>query len=473
MVFSSVTFLFYFLPLFFLAFYATRCSKTVVAVFSIVFYAWGEPAFVVLLSGAILMNYWLGLRIEEAGNRGGARPWLALGVVLNLIPLALFKYSGFVLQTLTTIVGLSPKYALKYSFALPLGISFFTFHALSYLIDVYRRDVRAERNLRDMILYIAMFPQLVAGPLIRYKTIAGELHRPRVSLDRTADGVKRFVVGLAQKVLVANTVSASADAVFALPQGELSTLLAWVGIVCYTVQIYFDFAGYSNMAIGLALMIGFTFPINFNYPYVARSMTEFWRRWHISLSSWFRDYVYIPLGGNRLSPLRTYVNLAAVFLLCGIWHGAAWTFVLWGLAHGLLLVIERLGLDRMIARWPAALQHAYVLLLVMATWVLFRAESVGQAFSYLGVMAGVGAEAPFAPPLARFLGWDVLLALGAAAVGAGPYGARLGRRTLEGLSGAMRPLGSAAELGTLTALFVLVAMSLAGGAYNPFIYFRF
>ena len=472
MVFSSVTFLFYFLPLFFLAFYATGRSKTVLAVFSIVFYAWGEPVFVVLLFASILMNYGLGLRIERAEGRE-ARAWIAAGVVLNLIPLLLFKYSGFVLQTLTALVGLSPKYAVKYSFALPLGISFFTFHALSYLIDVYRRDVRAERSIRDMVLYIAMFPQLVAGPLVRYKKIAGELHRPRITLDRTADGIRLFMIGLAQKVLIANTVSASADAIFALPQGELSTLLAWVGIVCYTVQIYFDFAGYSNMAIGLALMIGFTFPINFNYPYVARSMTDFWRRWHISLSSWFRDYVYIPLGGNRVSPARTYVNLTVVFLLCGIWHGANWTFVVWGLAHGLLLVIERLGFDRVLARWPAALQHLYVLVLVMITWVFFRADNVGQAFSYLGTMLGLGTAAPFAPPAQRFLGWDVLLALAAAAVGAGPYGTRLGRWVFEGLSGAVRPLGSAAELGTLAVLFGLVAMSLAGGAYNPFIYFRF
>jgi alginate O-acetyltransferase complex protein AlgI len=383
----------------------------------------------------------------------------------------LFKYSGFVLQTLTAF-GLSPKNVVKYAVPLPLGISFFTFHALSYLIDVYRRDVRPERSIRDMILYIAMFPQLVAGPLVRYKTIAAELHRPNVSLARTAAGIRLFVIGLAQKVLIANTVSASADAVFALPADELSTLLAWVGIVCYTVQIYFDFAGYSNMAIGLALMIGFTFPINFDYPYTARSMTEFWRRWHISLSSWFRDYVYIPLGGNRLSPARTYVNLAVVFLLCGIWHGAAWTFVLWGLAHGLLLVVERLGLGRVIARWPAVLQHSYVLLLVMVTWVLFRADGVGQAFSYLGAMFGIVEGAPFASPLQRFLGWDVLLAFGAAAVGAGPFGARLGRRIMAALA-ATRPLGSAAELGTVAALFVLVAMSLAGGAYNPFIYFRF
>jgi alginate O-acetyltransferase complex protein AlgI len=438
-----------------------------------VFYAWGEPVFVVLLFGSILANYWLGLRIEQAREARDARLWITLGVVLNLVPLALFKYSGFVLQTLTALIGLSPKYAVKYAFALPLGISFFTFHALSYLIDVYRRDVRAERSIRDMILYIAMFPQLVAGPLIRYKKIAGELHRPNLSLDRTADGIKLFVIGLSQKVLIANTVSTAADGIFALPPDQLSTLLAWVGVVCYTAQIYFDFAGYSNMAIGLALMIGFTFPINFNYPYAARSMTDFWRRWHISLSSWFRDYVYIPLGGNRLSRGRTYFNLTVVFLLCGVWHGAAWTFVLWGLAHGLLLVLERLGLDRAIARWPAALQHAYVLVLVMATWVLFRAEGVGQAFSYLAAMAGVGADAPFAPPVGRFLGWDVLLALGAAAIGAGPLGAKLGRRALEALSGAWRSLGSAAELGTLATLFALVAMSLAGGAYNPFIYFRF
>ncbi len=473
MVFSSVTFLFYFLPLFLLVFYATRCSKWALAAFSIVFYAWGEPIFVVLLFGSIAANYVLGLKIEQARASDRARPWVAAGIVLNLIPLLLFKYSGFVIETLATVAGLSPKLAAGFSFGLPLGISFYTFHALSYLIDVYRGDVRAERSVRDMILYIAMFPQLVAGPLIRYKKIAGELHRPRISLERTADGIRIFIIGLAQKVLIANTVSASADAIFALPPDQLSGPLAWIGVVCYTAQIYFDFAGYSNMAIGLAFMIGFTFPINFNYPYVARSMTEFWRRWHISLSSWFRDYVYIPLGGNRLSPVRTYINLAIVFLLCGVWHGAAWTFVIWGAAHGAFLVLERLGLDRLVARLPAALQHGYVMLLVMVTWVFFRSDGVGHAFTHLAAMFGLGADAPFAPPLQRFLGWDVLLALAAAALGAGPMAAQLGRRAMDGLSGAWRSLGSAFELGTLATLFVLVAMSLAGGAYNPFIYFRF
>jgi alginate O-acetyltransferase complex protein AlgI len=268
-------------------------------------------------------------------------------------------------------------------------------------------------------------------------------------------------------------VSASADAIFALPPDQLSGPLAWIGVVCYTAQIYFDFAGYSNMAIGLAFMIGFTFPINFNYPYVARSMTEFWRRWHISLSSWFRDYVYIPLGGNRHSPMRTYMNLTIVFLLCGIWHGAAWTFVIWGAAHGLLLALERLGLARLIGRLPAALQRAYVMLFVMVTWVFFRSDSVGHAFGYLATMSGLGPEAPFAPPVQRFLGWDVLLALAAAVAGAGPSAARWGRKAMDALSGAWRALGSAAELGTLATLFALVAMSLAGGAYNPFIYFRF
>ncbi len=409
MVFSSVTFLFYFLPLFFLVFYATRCSKWALAAFSIVFYAWGEPIFVVLLFASIAANYVLGLKIEQARASDRARPWVAAGIVLNLIPLLLFKYSGFVIETLATVAGLSPKLAAGFSFGLPLGISFYTFHALSYLIDVYRGDVRAERSIRDMILYIAMFPQLVAGPLIRYKKIAGELHRPRISLERTADGIRIFIIGLAQKVLIANTVSASADAIFALPPDQLSGPLAWIGVVCYTAQIYFDFAGYSNMAIGLAFMIGFTFPINFNYPYVARSMTEFWRRWHISLSSWFRDYVYIPLGGNRLSPIRTYINLAIVFLLCGVWHGAAWTFVIWGAAHGAFLVLERLGLDRLLARLPAALQHGYVMLLVMVTWVFFRSDGVGHAFNHLAAMFGLGADAPFAPPLQRFLGWDVLL----------------------------------------------------------------
>lgn len=478
MVFSSIVFLFYFLPLFFAAYVLSRFSKTVLLAFSLVFYAWGEPIFIPLMLAMIVANHRFGLRIEGATERPIAKRWLIAGIAVNLAPLILFKYGTFILQSLFRVIaavltkkfGVSPEAATIHRLILPLGISFYTFHSLSYLIDVYRKDVPAERSLRDLAVYISMFPQLVAGPIIRYKTIARELHKPFISLERAAAGAQLFVVGLSQKVLIANTVAASADQIFALPFDQLSTPLSWVGIVCYTMQIYYDFGGYSNMALGLGLMIGFTFPINFNYPYVSQSMTEFWRRWHISLSSWFRDYVYIPLGGNRGSGARTYFNLCVVFLLCGLWHGAAWTFVAWGAAHGALLVVERMGLSRILERSPRLVRHAYVLAAVMATWVLFRANDLGSAARYLCTMIGAGVNAPAAPPLHRFLGIDVVIALAAGLFAAGPYGAKWGRRVGKYLTVAPLDVG---EMAGMALLLILVTLSLAGGAYNPFIYFRF
>ena len=478
MVFSSIVFLFYFLPLFLAAFLLSGFSKNTLLLFSMVFYAWGEPIFLPLILTMIALNFWLGRAIERGHDKGRARFWVTIGIVVNLLPLGIFKYGTFLVHALLGVAGsvaakrfgVSPDQFVANNIPLPLGISFYTFHSLSYLIDVYRKDVRAERSIRDLAVYISMFPQLIAGPIIRYKTIAGELHEPLVSADRFALGIRYFVIGLSQKVLIANTVATSADAVFALPPDQLSTPLAWLGVICYTLQIYFDFGGYSNMAIGLGLMIGFTFPINFNYPYISKSMTEFWRRWHISLSSWFRDYLYVPLGGNRLLPWRTYLNLWIVFLLCGLWHGAAWNFVVWGAAHGCFLVLERAGFGRTLERVHPIFRHAYVLLAVMATWVLFRADTLGAAVHYLGAMIGFGVSSPAVPPLHRFLGLDVVLAVVAGIVASGPAGDRL----LTYLGSILRfgeiRLG---QLAGLVVLFGLVALSLAGGAYNPFIYFRF
>lgn len=478
MVFSSIVFLFYFLPLFLAAFLLSGFSKYALLLFSLVFYAWGEPVFLPLILLMIALNFWLGRAIERGHGSGRARFWVTAGIVVNLLPLAIFKYGLFLVHMLLGVAGpiiarllhVAPDQLIANSIPLPLGISFYTFHSLSYLIDVYRKDVRAERSIRDLAVYISMFPQLIAGPIIRYKTIAGELHKPIVSSDRFATGIRYFVIGLSQKVLIANTVAASADAIFALPPDQLSTPLAWLGIVCYTLQIYFDFGGYSNMAIGLGLMIGFTFPINFNYPYISLSITEFWRRWHISLSSWFRDYLYVPLGGNRISPWRTYLNLWIVFLLCGLWHGAAWNFVVWGAAHGALLVLERAGFGGVLERLHPVFRHAYVILAVMATWVLFRADSFGAAVHYLGAMAGFGAGSPAVPPLHRFLGADVMLALAAGIVASGPYGGHLLTYIGSRLRAGELQVG---QLAGLVLLFGLVTLSLAGGAYNPFIYFRF
>lgn len=478
MVFSSIVFLFYFLPLFFLAFLIGGFSKYVLLVFSLVFYGWGEPVFLPLMFLMIAANYWFGKAIERGHENGRDRWWVALGIIFNLLPLAIFKYGIFLVHMLAGVaaplagrwLGIAPEQLVANSIPLPLGISFYTFHALSYLIDVYRKDVRAERSLRDLAVYMSMFPQLIAGPIIRYKTIAGELHKPVFTAERSALGIRYFVVGLAQKVLIANTVAATADPIFALPPDQLSGPLAWLGIVCYTLQIYFDFGGYSNMAIGLGLMIGFTFPINFNYPYISASVTEFWRRWHISLSSWFRDYLYIPLGGNRVSEWRTYLNLWIVFLLCGLWHGASWNFVAWGAAHGGLLVLERAGFGRVLGRLSPLIRHGYVLLAVMATWVLFRADTMEAAGHYYRALLGLGTGSVAVPPLSRFLGLDVVVALVAGVVASGPFGQRM-----------VQAIGLVSHLGEvrigqivgLAALFGLVTLSLAGGAYNPFIYFRF
>jgi alginate O-acetyltransferase complex protein AlgI len=473
MVFSSIVFLFYFLPLFLASFLLSGFSKYTLLCFSLVFYAWGEPVFLPLMLVMVGLNFWLGGAIERGHDDGRARLWVTIGIIANLLPLGVFKYGLFLTHMLPGAAGSGRLLGIsldQFLGPLPLGISFYTFHSLSYLIDVYRKDVRAERSIRDLAVYISMFPQLIAGPIIRYKTIAGELHKPLINSERFAMGIRYFVIGLAQKVLIANTVAASADAIFALPSDQLSTALAWLGIVCYTLQIYFDFGGYSNMAIGLGFMIGFTYPINFNYPYISQSMTEFWRRWHISLSSWFRDYLYVPLGGNRISPWRTYVNLWIVFLLCGLWHGAAWNFVVWGAAHGGFLVLERAGFGRVLERVHPLVRHIYVALAVMATWVLFRADTLAAAMHYLGVLIGFGADSPAVPLLHRFLGVDVMLALAAGILASGPYGnSQLTRLGAFLRAGEVR----VGELAGLAALFGLVTLSLAGGTYNPFIYFRF
>ena len=478
MVFSSITFLFYFLPTFYAAFSLARFSKIVILVFSLIFYAWGELVFLPLVLIMISLNYLFGLRIANGLATRKARRWLGVAIVVNLLPLLFFKYAMFLLGIVRPVIDplslklfgtrLLPDPA--FSLPLPLGISFYTFHALSYLIDVFRRDVKAERSLRDLAVYTLMFPQLIAGPIIRYKTIAGELHNPVITPERVALGIQIFIVGLAQKVLIANTVAVPADAIFSLAPEQVSMSLAWLGIVCYTVQIYFDFSGYSTMAIGLALMIGFTFPLNFNYPYSSQSMTEFWRRWHMSLSAWFRDYLYVPLGGNRISPLRTYLNLCIVFLLCGLWHGASWNFVLWGAAHGLLLVGERMGFGEVLARAPRLLRHVYVMVAVMMTWVLFRVETLFQANIYFRTLFGFGADPVSAMPLAHYFGQDVMLALAAGAAAAGPWGVRAITAVNQRLVvGGIEP----ARLLVLGLLLLASSFSLAAGSYNPFIYFRF
>lgn len=432
----------------------------------------GEPAFIFLLLTSIAFNYYIGITIDSQQDCKARKRVLILGVVINLSVLGFFKYIGFFLSNISIIFGDISSNLDKIIPSLPLGISFYTFHAMSYLIDVYRRDVPAERSIRNLALYISMFPQLVAGPIIRYKFIATELHQPVFTSQRIADGIAIFLIGLGQKVLIANTLAVSVDAIFNLPLDRLSSLTAWSGIVFYTLQIYYDFGGYSLMAIGLALMIGFTFPPNFNYPYVALSVTDFWRRWHMSLSSWFRDYLYIPLGGKRGSPLSIYRNLFTVFLLCGLWHGASWNFVVWGLLHGSFLVAERSGWGNWLQRQPAIVRSCYTLLFVMVAWVFFRSDTLSYAFGYLAAMFGLGADAIHAPRLSLYFGADVVLALAVALLIVGPWGQTIGDRFTAALGGTSVK-ADLLRVCALCSILGLVVLSLAGGAYNPFIYFRF
>jgi alginate O-acetyltransferase complex protein AlgI len=453
MLFSSSTFLFYFLPAFLALYYLLPCKNAVLLLASLLFYAWGEPRFVPLLLASSLLNYSVGYLLARRRSR-----WLlGAGVAANLLMLAYYKYLGFFTAVFNALSGSQVPLP---QIMLPLGISFFSFQGISYLIDVARGTVGAQKSFWTFFMYKAMFPQLIAGPIVRYQQIAAEVEQRALDNARLWRGLRQFLLGLAQKVLIANTVATAADDLFGANPLQLGAGAAWLGILAYSVQILYDFAGYSNMAIGIGHMIGFTYPPNFERPYSARSITEFWRRWHISLSSWFRDYLYIPLGGNRAGPLRTYANLALVFLLCGLWHGAAWTFIVWGAWHGLLLVLERAGLGTALARLPGPLAQAYTLLAVMTGWVFFRASDLPHALHYLQAMAGLASADPLAHPWQKAIQpaqWSALAVGLALAVWRTPPA--LNNRLLQALAG-----GAA-----LTAC----AASLAAGTYNPFIYFHF
>ena len=483
MIFSSTVFLFLFLPFVLLGHLVLpRPLRNPFLVFaSLFFYAWGETGYVLIMLVSIGANYLLGLRIGRGPARSSRCAWLVLAVCVNLALLGWFKYAHFLVEALNRffLLPLGHRGCSLEPVHLPIGISFFTFQALTYVVDVYRGDAKAQPRLGRVALYISLFPQLIAGPIVRYREIAGQLAQRVVTRAEFAQGVTRFIVGLGKKTLIANTLAVPADRVFGLAAGEISAPLAWWGLLCYSFQIYFDFSGYSDMAIGLGRMLGFRFPENFNYPYVSASLTEFWRRWHISLSSWFRDYLYIPLGGNRRGAARTGVNLVVVFFLCGLWHGASWTFVIWGLYHGAFLVMERLGLGRALQRRPAVIGHAYAMLVVTVGWVLFNSTTLAQAGAFLGAMAGRPAVAAV-PLLARFLNVKVALALAVAAVGSAPTLPLIVERArgMVGVrAGRARPVVDGVLCGAGVAALMLVlfacASSLAAGTHNPFIYFRF
>lgn len=466
MVFSSTIFLCVYLPLVLLGYYI--CPKKgrnlFLLIASLVFYAWGEPKYVFLMIFSILVNYIFGrLMDKNRGRQKRMKLLLVLSVVIDLGLLSVFKYTDFIITNVNAIFGANFDLL---NIALPIGISFYTFQAMSYTIDVYRNDVRVQKNLIDFGMYITMFPQLIAGPIVRYADVQDQLAERSVTTADFSEGVMRFVVGLGKKVLLANQMGAVWSEIYALG-GDVSALMAWTGAIAYTFQIYFDFSGYSDMAIGLGRMFGFKFPENFRYPYQSVSITDFWRRWHITLSTWFKEYLYIPLGGNRRGLTRQALNLLIVWSLTGFWHGAGWNFVMWGLYYFVILFIEKLFLLKALDKLPKFFRHVYALLLIIIGWVIFASDDVGVLLPYLGSMFGANGAIG---------GMDVytLLTKAALLVICCIASTELPKKLFLSAAGAMNEKAAFTLKSVLTiALLALSMILLIGDSYNPFLYFRF
>lgn len=466
MVFSSTIFLCVYLPLVLLGYYI--CPKKgrnlFLLIVSLVFYAWGEPKYVFLMIFSILVNYIFGrLMDKHRENKKRLKLMLVLSVVIDLGLLSVFKYTDFIITNVNAIFGANFDLL---NIALPIGISFYTFQAMSYTIDVYRNDVRVQKNLIDFGMYITMFPQLIAGPIVRYADVQDQLADRSVTTVDFSEGVMRFVVGLGKKVLLANQMGAVWSDIYALG-GDVSTLMAWTGAIAYTFQIYFDFSGYSDMAIGLGRMFGFKFPENFRYPYQSVSITDFWRRWHITLSTWFKEYLYIPLGGNRRGLARQALNLLIVWSLTGFWHGAGWNFVMWGLYYFVILFIEKLFLLKALDKLPKFFRHVYALLLIIIGWVIFASDDVSVLLPYLGSMFGANG-AIGGMDVYTLLTKAVLLIICCVA------STELPKKLFLSAAGAMNEKAAFTLKSVLMiALLALSMILLIGDSYNPFLYFRF
>lgn len=519
MLFSSIIFIFYFLPLTLIFHYVIPerfmwARNGVLLIASLIFYSWGEPVYVFLMIYSAIFNWFMGHQIAaerrrlrsrgrggmdikagssgkdgnartagRAGNVGNAgndgkagrggkagrflldgKRNLIFAVIVNVFILGFFKYFGFLMDTFNSITGSDVKYT---ALALPIGISFYTFQALSYIIDVYRGKVEPQRNILDFALYLAFFPQLIAGPIIKYHDIETQLRNRTFSTTKFGEGAVRFVFGLGKKVILANNLGAVYTMVSAYPDEKVSVLTYWIGIIAYTMQIYFDFSGYSDMAIGLGRMMGFKFAENFNYPYISKSVTDFWRRWHMSLSGWFREYVYIPLGGNRVTVPRHILNLLIVWGLTGFWHGASWNFILWGLYYGVLLIIEKYLIGRYLEKWPKWIQHFYTMLIVVIGWTLFSITDFSRMAGYLATMFGAGGHA-FANMETLYILRTNLIFLVGGIICCGP-----------GMMNSYRKLCETGRAGKIIGLLIMIGILMISvaylvyGSYNPFLYFRF
>lgn len=476
MVFSTILFLFRFLPITLALYYLApaKLKNTVLFLCSLVFYCWGEVRFFPIMITLILLNYLCGLGLERFdGSEPARKCFLLAGLVGSLGMLFYFKYANFVLSSANALLGtsFSPIQGIS---TLPLGISFYTFQTLSYTIDVYRRDVKTEHNIIDFGAYVVMFPQLIAGPIVKYRDVAAQLHvtHGRYNLKQIEDGMTLFTFGLAKKVLLADTIGALWTDIIGIADSpsttfvglaNASTALVWLGVIAYSLQLYFDFSGYSDMAIGLGRMLGFEFLENFNYPYISKSVTEFWRRWHMSLGTWFRDYLYIPLGGNRRGLPRQILNILIVWALTGLWHGANWTFLLWGLYYAVFLILEKVFLLKKLEKVPV-LAHIYALLVAVVGWMLFQLNSVGEVVHYWGAMFGAGGATATAADAFYARSYAVILFI--AAIAATPVPKKLFQRIPQRVQNVLTPV--------LVALCLVISTAyLVDATYNPFLYFRF
>lgn len=469
MLFSSMTFVYFFLPIVLLLYLVTKkeLHNPILLAASILFYAWGEPRYLAIMLLTIIINYFGALAIEKHGKY--KKPILILTIIANLSFLVYFKYFNFLIDNLNGLFHLNIR---ALDVIMPIGISFYTFQALSYVIDVYRKEVKAQGDIYKLTLYICLFPQLIAGPIVKYHDIQEQIDSREVNFDKVSLGVKRFIIGLSKKMLIANTLGAVADKIFCQSPDSFSHSIAWLGSICYSFQLYFDFSGYSDMALGLGLIFGFKFMENFNYPYISKSITEFWRRWHISLSTWFKQYVYISLGGNREGLFKTLRNLGIVFLLTGIWHGASWSFVVWGIWHGVFIILEKIFNIKEFDKkehplYINILRHIYCILVFLIGWVMFRSDDLGYAIKYLANMFGflTPIKEKFIYSLEYYIDPVSVVVLFAAILCSMP----LFNKMLEVENKVQKAFINI----WLIVLFFLSTITIAANTYNPFIYFRF
>lgn len=468
MVFNAPVFLFIFLPLFFLCYFlgkSIRYKNSILLIFSLLFYLFGEGRLFFVMLGSIIINYYSGLLVANAPTQQLRKRWVTVSVILNLLSLGFFKYLGFFGSILNDLGWEGTVMEV----VLPIGISFYTFQSMSYVIDVYRDPKNVQKNIFDLGLYISMFPQLIAGPIVRYSEIQKQILKRNFTIERFYEGANRFIIGMVKKTLFANEIAKIADGIMDTDPTGLTSGAAWLGIIAYTLQIYFDFSGYSDMAIGLGKIIGFDFSENFNFPYISKSIQEFWRRWHISLSTWFRDYLYIPLGGNRVTTGRLYFNLFLVFFVTGFWHGASWNFIIWGLFHGLFIILERIFLGKLLQKVPGIIGLLYTLIIVMIGWVFFRIEGLQNAWDYLLVCFNIKGPEGVAYTFDFFMDSYYVLVFGIAII----FASSLLKPFYDRWKTRKNPVTQSLFMFFHITLLFYCYLIISSDSYNPFIYFRF